>query len=173
MQHWLTKSSQRPIFVLPKGFAFYAELWLPWQPKGKTLKIFLSETIRPRAQIFGIQHPLVELYKDCSNYFPGVKIGPAPGVTSFYIDLYRKSLKIFFSQTTMRTAQIFGMKHCLVDIYQVCLNYVPWAKIGHAPGFSQFTLIYIGKNHFSLKLMGLDLGYLVLSIVQRPFTNIV
>ncbi len=46
----------------------------------------------------------------------------------------------------MRTAQIFGMQHCLVDIYQVCSNYVPWAKIGHSPGFSQFTLIYIGKH---------------------------
>jgi hypothetical protein len=28
---------------------FQAELWLPWQPKGKTLKIFFSETTRHRA----------------------------------------------------------------------------------------------------------------------------
>jgi len=43
-------------------------------------KIFLSETTRPRAFIFGIQHHLEVLYQSCSNYVPGVKIDPAPGV---------------------------------------------------------------------------------------------
>ena len=35
-------------------FKFREELWLPWQPKEKTLKIFLSQTVRARALIFGM-----------------------------------------------------------------------------------------------------------------------
>ena len=49
--------------------------------KMKTLKIFLSETRRPRALIFGMQHHIVTLYQICTNYAPGAKNGPAPGVT--------------------------------------------------------------------------------------------
>ena len=48
------------------------------EKKAKSLKIFFSET---RALIFGIQHLLVDLYQDCSYDAPGVKTGPAPGVT--------------------------------------------------------------------------------------------
>ena len=33
------------------------------------------------------------LYKDCSNYAPGVKIGPAPGVTSFALGSIGKTFK--------------------------------------------------------------------------------
>ena len=45
---------------------------------GKNMeKIFLSETIRPRALIFGMQHDLVDLYQVCSNYTPlGPKLTP-------------------------------------------------------------------------------------------------
>ena len=35
-------------------FEFLEELWLLWQPKEKTLKIFLSQTIKARAFIFGM-----------------------------------------------------------------------------------------------------------------------
>ena len=35
-------------------YEFCEELWLPWQPKEKTLKIFLPQTIRARAFIFGM-----------------------------------------------------------------------------------------------------------------------
>ena len=49
----------------------------------------------------------------------------------FYIGLYReKHEKIFMSETTMPRALIFGMKHHLVNLYQVCSNYIPWAKKG-------------------------------------------
>ena len=41
-------------------------------------KMFLSETTRPRALIFGFTHHLVDCYQVCSNYAPG-----APGVTCF------------------------------------------------------------------------------------------
>ena len=48
----------------------------------KSLKIFFSETRRYKALIFGMQHLLVDLYRDCSYDAPMVKTGPAPGVTS-------------------------------------------------------------------------------------------
>ena len=43
-----------------------------------------------------------------------------------YIGLYReKHEKIFLSETTSPRALIFGMKHHLVNLYQVCSNYAP------------------------------------------------
>ena len=48
----------------------------------------------------------------------------------FYIGLYReKHGKIFFSETIMPRALIFGMQYDLVDFSQVCSNYAPGAKI--------------------------------------------
>ena len=58
----------------------------------QTLKIFLSKSRGPRTLIFGMNHHLNVLYKDCSNYAPRVKIGPTPGFISFRIDLYRENL---------------------------------------------------------------------------------
>ena len=50
-------------------------------------KIFLSETIRPRAMIFGMyRHHLVD-------YAPGAKNGPAPGVTSFTLAYIGKNIE--------------------------------------------------------------------------------
>ena len=40
---------------------------------------FLSETLRPRALIFGMFHHLVDLYQVCSSYPPGANNGPKPG----------------------------------------------------------------------------------------------
>ena len=37
-------------------------------------KIFLCETIRPRALSFCMQYHLVNLYQVCSNYSPGAKM---------------------------------------------------------------------------------------------------
>ena len=45
----------------------------------KTLTIFLSETRRPGALIFGMKHHLVDLCQVCSNYIPGAKNGVARG----------------------------------------------------------------------------------------------
>ena len=63
-----------------------------------------------------------------------------PGGYIFYIiGLYReKHEKIFLSETIRHRALIFGMKHNLVDLYQVCSNY--------APGVTCFTKAYIGEN---------------------------
>ena len=38
-----------------------------------------------------------------------------------------KNEKIFLSETTRPKALVFGMKHHLVDLYQVCLNKTPGA----------------------------------------------
>ena len=50
------------------------------------MKKILSETIRPRAMIFGIWHHLVD-------YAPGAKNGPAPGVTYFTLAYIGKNIK--------------------------------------------------------------------------------
>ena len=58
----------------------------------------------------------------------------------FYIGLYREIHgKIFLSETIRPRALIFGMYYHLVDLYQVCSNYAPWANNGLAPGVICFT----------------------------------
>ena len=57
---------------------------------GKTLKkFFLSETIRPRALIFGMWHHLIDLYQVFSNYTPEAKNGPAPGSHVLHLLIWR------------------------------------------------------------------------------------
>ena len=66
-------------------------------------KIFLSETIRPRAMIFGMQHFVVD-------YAPGAKNGPASGVIYFTLAyIGKKHRKIFLSETVRLRALIFGL----------------------------------------------------------------
>ena len=55
---------------------FYIGLY--WEKHGQ---IFLSETIRPGALIFGMKPDLVDLYQVCLNYAPGAKFDPTSGVT--------------------------------------------------------------------------------------------
>ena len=75
----------------------------------KTLKIFLSETIRHRALIFGMWYHLVDFYQACSNYAPEVKWHRSWGHI-FYIGLYMDEReKIFYSKTIRTRALIFGM----------------------------------------------------------------
>ena len=105
-------------------------------------RIFLSETIRPRALIFGMKHHRMDLCQVCSNYTPGAKNGPARGITC-YTGLYReKHGKIFLPETIRHRALIFVMKHHLVDHYQVCSNYAPGAKNGRPWG----NMFYIGLH---------------------------
>ena len=61
--------------------------------KIKSLKIFLSETLRLRATKFGTQLYLMGLYQVSSDYCPGVKFVPTPGVTSFTWDYIGKTLE--------------------------------------------------------------------------------
>ena len=53
----------------------------------------------------------------------------------FYIALYRANMKKIF----LSKALIFGMKHHLVDLFQVCSNYAPGAKNGPALGVTCIT----------------------------------
>ena len=46
---------------------------------GKTCKIVISETTRPRALKWGMLHNLVNVYQVCSNYAPVAINGPVPG----------------------------------------------------------------------------------------------
>ena len=75
----------------------------------KTLKIFLSETTRPGALIFAVEHQLVDLYQVCSNYAPGAKNGPTLGSHVLHRLIMGKHEKIFLSETTSPRALIFGM----------------------------------------------------------------
>ena len=52
-----------------------------WDYVGKTLEISLYLAIKPMLTKFFMQLCLVGLYYECPKYSPGVKFGPAPGVT--------------------------------------------------------------------------------------------
>jgi len=54
-------------------------------------KIFMFETTRPKAFIFGIKHHLEVLYQICSNYAIWVIFDPSPGVTIFALNYIRKT----------------------------------------------------------------------------------
>ena len=58
----------------PGGHLFYIGLY-----REQHVKIFLSETTRPRALSFDMKYHLVDLYQVCSNYSPGAKNGVARG----------------------------------------------------------------------------------------------
>ena len=64
----------------------------------------------------------------------GPKKAPPRG-HMFYTGLYKEKPEIIFlSKATRPRALIFSMKHHLVDLYQVCSNYIPGAKNGTAHG---------------------------------------
>ena len=53
----------------------------------------------------------------------------------FFIDLYRENMKkIILSETTRPISLLFGVRHHLVNLYQVCSNDAPGAKNGPVPG---------------------------------------
>ena len=76
----------------------------------------------------------------------------------FYIGLYRekKLKKNFLSETTRFRALVHDMYHHLVDLYQVCSNYAPWAKNGPP---TEVTQAYIKSTfseyvHFAYQIKG-------------------
>ena len=118
----------------------------------------------------------MDLYQDCSYDVPGVKTGPAPGVTSSKQEQRRKTLKFFFSETKKCRVLIFGMKHLLVDLYQDCSYDAPGVKTGLAPGVtSSKHRNKDGKlqNSSFLKLEGVEVWYLVCGISYWTCTKIV
>ena len=89
---WYVASPSRPLprlFKLCSGaHMFYIGVY--WE---KYEKIFLSETTRPRALIFGRKHHIVNLYQVCSNYIPGAKNGPLQGSHVLHRPIKGKTLK--------------------------------------------------------------------------------
>ena len=76
-----------------------------------------------------------------------------------YIDLYREKHEIIFlSETTRPRDLIFGIKHHLVDFYQVCLNYTPGTKNGSYPEGLIFYKGLYREQH----------GKIILSETTRP-----
>ena len=65
----------------------------------------------------------------------------------FYIGLYREKYeKIFLSETTRPRVMIFGMKHHLVNLNQVCSNYIHGAKNGLPRGSHVLHRLILGKH---------------------------
>ena len=60
--------------------------------------------------------------------------------------LYRKKHEKVLSETTMPRALIIGMKHHLVNLYQVCSNYIPASKNGPPRGSHVLHRLYRGKH---------------------------
>ena len=82
-----------------------------------------------------MKHLLMDLYQVCSNYAPGVKTGPALGVTSLSIGTKKENFKKSSPlKLTRSRALIFDMWHLLVDLYQVCSNDAPGVKTGPISG---------------------------------------
>ena len=56
----------------------------------------MSQTLRARAFIFGMQHHLVALYQNTSNYGPSVENGPMLWVLGFHIEIKKEIFKNLF-----------------------------------------------------------------------------
>ena len=86
-------------------------------------------------------------YQVSSNYSPGVKFDPAPGVTSFTWNYIGKILDIslYVAMRPRVRATKFGMLLYLMGPYQVSSNYSPGVKFDPTPGVTSFTWDYIGK----------------------------
>ena len=80
-------------FKILQRIEFSEELWLSWQQSEKTSKIFLSQTVRARAFIFGMKHHLVMLYQNTSNYGPGMEISPMSWILGFHMEIKKEIFK--------------------------------------------------------------------------------
>ena len=80
---------------------------------------------------------------------------PRPGVICFtkaYIGKHNAIEKLFLSETTMPRALIFGMKHHLVNLCQVCTNFISGAKNYPTPGGHMFYIGLYREKHGTLFL---------------------
>ena len=74
----------------------------------------------------------------CSYDAPGVKTGPALGVTSLNIGTKKETSKLFFSER--HRAPIFGKKHLLGNLYQFCAYDSPGVKTGPTSGVTSSNI---------------------------------
>ena len=84
----------------------------------------------------------------------------------FYIEVDRKNLTIFFSQTQSPRALIFGRKHRLVNFYEVCSNYGSGVKIGPAQGGHMLYIEIYSKN---FKKSSANLQFKPVESIQAPY----
>ena len=116
--------------------------------------------------------PLPSLFKLC----PWGQEWSSPVGHMFNRYLYRKKHeKIFLSKTVRPRVLILGMKHHLMDLYQVCSNYAPWANNCPTTGVSCLTLAYRGKTWKNLlvwnhKAYSLDILYV--ASPSRPLPSL-
>ena len=94
-----------------------------------------------------MKHPLV-----CSYDAPGVKTGLTLGVTSLNIETKKETLQFFFFENGNCTALIFGVKHLLVDLYQVCSYDAPLVKTDPASWATDWN-IGSKKENFKILLL--------------------
>ena len=86
------------------GHMFYIGLF-----KKKHEKIFVSETTRPRALMFGIKHHLANLCQVCSNYIPGANMARPGSRGVLQSPISGKHEKLFLSDTIRLRALIFDL----------------------------------------------------------------
>ena len=86
------------------------------------------------------------LYQEFPRYGPGVKFGPAPGVTSFTWAYIGKNCQISLYLAIRPRLTKFCRYFYLVSLYQECPNFSPGVKFGPTLGVTSFTEVYIGKT---------------------------
>ena len=64
----------------------------------------------------------------------------------FYIGLYWEKHEKILSETASPRALIFGLKHHLVNLYQVCSNYIPGTENGLPWGHMFYIGLYREKH---------------------------
>ena len=117
--------------------------------QGKLTKIFLSETISSRAQIFDVWVLLWTSLKVVQTMAPGSILSPPRGSLDFtqaYIEKIKK--KPFMSEAKRPRAKMFTVKHLLVDFYQDCSNYGPGVSHLIDSGQSWSSCIKLQKQDF-------------------------
>ena len=113
---------------------------------GKTLEFSLYLAIRSRLTKFCMYLYLVGLYQECPRYGPGVKLGLAPGVTSFTWAYIGKNCQISLYLAIRPRLTKFCRYFYLVSLYGECPNYSSGVKFGPTPGVTSFTWAYIRKT---------------------------
>ena len=81
-----------------------------------------SETTRPKASIFSMQHCYVELYINPANHAPGVKIGPSQGIINFHSLTMVKTLKknLFLQNHKAQSFHIMCVAMYSTPLYKSC-----------------------------------------------------
>ena len=116
-----------------RGHMFYIGLY-----RIKHEKIFLSETIRLRALIFGMQHHLVDFFQVCSNNALGTKNG-LPRVSPGTWSAFNRFLYVNFNKTQVSNLGALGP---LVMSTSLLFKLLIVRTITSSPDYFKFTRFY-------------------------------